>query len=278
MGSTAPCKAGPHVHLDEEPGRLEHSKDDEEMMKMEILLGMTQEEGIQCLLCLMPRCLCHINLELTKLDLKLRKLESGGEEQAVDMGALDEGNPSGPLESEGLTSPEEGSFTPQGPTGGPDSVCTLEQELEKEDEGTSTLEQELKEEEEVRGPVEEGLKVEEEASEEGGEQEPDRKGEGDKVTSNNLLVEMRKRMEMRRQDAEKLEEHRRKKKTAAQKRKEDDRKKEDRKQAENNRSVKEMLRMWSKDDRKETPGSILTNTGLARRMSGREEGRILTGT
>ena len=123
------------------------------------------------------------NFDLTKLERKLRKLEEGGKEQgqeqpeyseggeekAAEKGVLEEGNPGGPLEGEGLTSIEEGSFTPQGPTGGPDSVCTLEQELEKEDEGTSTLEQELKEEEEARGPVEEGLKVEEEASEEGGD-------------------------------------------------------------------------------------------------------------
>ena len=43
--------------------------DDEEQIKMEILLGMTQEEGIPCLLCVMPRYLCDLTLNLTKLDL-----------------------------------------------------------------------------------------------------------------------------------------------------------------------------------------------------------------
>ena len=51
------------------------------MIKMEIMLGMAQEEQIPCLLCVLPRCVCHITIELTKLDLTLRKLEAGQKEK-----------------------------------------------------------------------------------------------------------------------------------------------------------------------------------------------------
>ena len=124
IGGTAPCKAGPHIHPDvdlpskddeEEPTLIdtEESREEEEEWRMEILLGMTQEEGVPCLLCLMPRCLCHITLDLTKIDLRIRKLEGGEEtqsqeppgkdeadaERAVDRGLLGEGGLGGPLES-----------------------------------------------------------------------------------------------------------------------------------------------------------------------------------
>ena len=39
-------------------------EDEEERVKMEIMLGMAQEEGPPCLLCLLPRCICHITLGL----------------------------------------------------------------------------------------------------------------------------------------------------------------------------------------------------------------------
>ena len=94
--STAPCKAGPHDHQEEAQGRREGTEveaeqelDDEEvglskeekdledeMCRMEILLGMAQEEGIPCLLCVMPRCVCHITMNLTKINLKLTQLRS----------------------------------------------------------------------------------------------------------------------------------------------------------------------------------------------------------
>ena len=61
--STAPCKAGPLDHQGEklkEGGK--NWSEEEEMMKMEIMLGMTQEEEIPCFLCLLPRCyLSHYN-------------------------------------------------------------------------------------------------------------------------------------------------------------------------------------------------------------------------
>ena len=47
---------------------------------MEIMLGMAQEEQIPCLLCVLPRCICHINLDIFKTELKLRKLEAGVQE------------------------------------------------------------------------------------------------------------------------------------------------------------------------------------------------------
>ena len=55
---------------------------------MEIMLGMTQEEGLNCLLCLLPRCVCHITIELTKLDLKLKVLRNNDKEEE-DQGAVD---------------------------------------------------------------------------------------------------------------------------------------------------------------------------------------------
>ena len=47
------------------------------MIRMKIMLGMAQEEDKPCLLCVLPRCICHVTNELTKLELKLRKLEAG---------------------------------------------------------------------------------------------------------------------------------------------------------------------------------------------------------
>ena len=49
---------------------------DDEQIKMEIMLGMTQEEGPQCLLCLLPRCICHLTLEIAKIDYKLTQLRT----------------------------------------------------------------------------------------------------------------------------------------------------------------------------------------------------------
>ena len=70
--STAPYKAD-----DEEVGLSKEEKDlEDEECRMEILLGMAQEEGIPCLLCVMPRCVCHITMNLTKINLKITQLRS----------------------------------------------------------------------------------------------------------------------------------------------------------------------------------------------------------
>ena len=174
--STAPCEAGP---LDHQGEKQEEEKDQEmdeeaqderrrenERMMMEIMLGMTQEEGINCLLCLLPRCVCHITLELTKLDLKLKVMRNKDKEEEtkaeadeidavkeedepgekkegrlkqeakVKVGGKDllaEGNLCGLLEEEGLTSNEEGSLLPQETAGAleavaPDSTQALSME------------------------------------------------------------------------------------------------------------------------------------------------------
>ena len=60
------------------------------MIKMEIMLGMAQEQDIPCLLCVLPRCICHITNELTKLDLKLRKLEAGQQHDEEEQVTKDE--------------------------------------------------------------------------------------------------------------------------------------------------------------------------------------------
>ena len=139
-------------------------EEDEEQMRMEIMLGMEQEEGVPCLLCVMPRCLCNITLDLTKLKLKLKELEGGGreassqeppgtdgfeDEMAVAEGVLEDGNLGGPLEGEGLTSNEEGSFTPQGPAGVPESLHTFLPENDEEGEATSVHGTDRKEAEEA---------------------------------------------------------------------------------------------------------------------------------
>ena len=55
--STAPCNAGSHGRQDEEHSEMQEDEEERrERIRMEIMLGMTQEEGIPCLLCLMPRC------------------------------------------------------------------------------------------------------------------------------------------------------------------------------------------------------------------------------
>ena len=117
--STAPCDAGP---LDHQGVRLEEEDqlDRDEVMRMEILLGMEQEEGTLCLLCLLPRCICHITMDLVKLDLRLRQLEAehgvvgdvkDGDEKMRENPDINniseaEGDSSGLLEGEGLTSQE----------------------------------------------------------------------------------------------------------------------------------------------------------------------------
>ena len=135
---------------------------------MEIMLGMTQEEGVPCLLCLMPRCLCHLTLDMTKLNLQIRKLEGGDElssqeppgkdkpeaERAVDKGVLGEGSLGGPLEREGLTSNEEGSFTPQEPAGIPEPLNTLETVLKVEEVAMRVQKSDRKEAEEKAGSKE----------------------------------------------------------------------------------------------------------------------------
>ena len=95
---------------------------------MEIMLGMTQEEGIPCLLCLMPRCICHLSLELAKLETKLLKLRNLDKEKEVKQEMEDpaskdeeEGNLGGLLEGGGLTLSGEGSPSPQEPAGDLDS-------------------------------------------------------------------------------------------------------------------------------------------------------------
>ena len=147
LESTAPCNTGPHIHLEPlEPDESKHEeiitqedelrgeveregrKDDDERIKMEIMLGMTQEEGIPCLLCLMPRCICHLSLELAKLETKLLKLRNLDKEKEVKQEMEDpaskdeeEGNLGGLLEGGGLTLSGEGSPSPQEPAGDLDS-------------------------------------------------------------------------------------------------------------------------------------------------------------
>ena len=145
MESTAPCNTGPHSHLEDlEPGesdvtemmkKKEEVENDEieakeqeqsdglEGIRMEIMLGMTQEEGIPCLLCLMHRCICHITLDLTKIETKLTMLrnkevekEVEEEEEDVPEGEV-EGSPGGLLEDGGLTQIREGSSLHQEPAG-----------------------------------------------------------------------------------------------------------------------------------------------------------------
>ena len=148
MDSTAPCNTGPHAHLedleleelgqgDEAPQEMTEKVEtemdivreeerlvEEERIKMEIMLGMTQEEGIKCLLCMMPRCICHITLALTKIDTKLVQLRSEKCETEVRKEAEApanegevEGGLGGLLEGGGLTQTREGSSPPQEPAG-----------------------------------------------------------------------------------------------------------------------------------------------------------------
>ena len=60
---------------------MEKMQEEEEMIKIEIMLGMTKEEGIPCLLCLRPMCSFHVSLEMIKLDNKLVKLRNMEQEQ-----------------------------------------------------------------------------------------------------------------------------------------------------------------------------------------------------
>ena len=123
--STAPCEAGP---LDRQGVTLEEEDqlDKDEMMRMEILLGMEQEEGTPCLLCLLPRCICHVTMDLLKLELKLKQLEakhevdgqgevkdSDDENPDINDTSDTKGDSSGLLEGEGLTSKKEGSLPPR---------------------------------------------------------------------------------------------------------------------------------------------------------------------
>ena len=240
----------------------EKEAEEEERIRMEIMLGMVQEKGVPCLLCLMPKCLCHLTLELTKLESKSRILEGGEEaprqeppdedglevEKAVDKGVLEDGHLGGPLEGEGLTSNEEG------PAGDPESLHTLISDKNEEGEATSAIELDRKEaEEEVDGRQEPDLDLE-------------------KVKNTELLIQMRKRMKL----AKKQEE----KKIKAQKKKEVDRRKEDKKQATSSRNVEEMLKMWSKDggEKSSSPGNIPLKIDLVRKLPGREQERNLPGT
>ena len=111
-------------------GRNEMNDVDEEeeaeTIKMEIMLGMAQEEGPPCLLCLLPRCICHQTLDITQLELKITKLraaETGQEGQVLgDKGSRAEGSLGGLLDGGGLTNgginpSREGSPPPQEPAG-----------------------------------------------------------------------------------------------------------------------------------------------------------------
>ena len=166
MDSTAPCNTGPHTHLealepDEQRNVVKNGDDDdtrelemmrkldirkqeeimgeEERIKMEIMLGMTQEEGVPCLLCLMPRCICHLTLDLTIIETKLLTLRNKEVEKEVKEEAEDppgegevEGDLGGLLEGGGLTPPGEGSSPPQEPAGNLDTKPEEEQKAEKE--------------------------------------------------------------------------------------------------------------------------------------------------
>ena len=144
--STAQCKAGPHNHLKNEApedpvdqGKQEERKrrmldeEDDEKIKMEIMLGMTQEEGPPCLLCLLPRCICHLTLDIAKLEYKITELRTMGRKEQTkeenltkehraegDLGALLEGG--GLTHNKGGVKPSgEGSSPPPGACGEPGS-------------------------------------------------------------------------------------------------------------------------------------------------------------
>ena len=223
----------------------------------------------------MPRCLCHITLDLTKIDLKLRMLEGGEEtqsqeppdkdksdaERTVDRGLLGEGVLGGPLESEGLTSNEEGSFTPQGPAGNPEPINTLEAVLDAEEVALTVKKIDGKEARETAGSK---------------EQVPGTVEKKKKVTDNELMLKLRERMKL----AEKQEEERKKRKSQAQRRKESDRKKEDKKQAAGSMKVRSMLKLWSREEGGEKPstsGSIPHKLDIVRKPPGTDQGSSLTG-
>ena len=53
-------KRNPRSQEVDENNDVVWDEDEEERVKMEIMLGMAQEEGPPCLLCLLPRCICHL--------------------------------------------------------------------------------------------------------------------------------------------------------------------------------------------------------------------------
>ena len=83
-------------------------ENDEDRVKMEIMLGMAQEEGPPCLLCLLPRCICHLTLEIAKIDCKLTQLRTlePGKEKVEEQEHSAEGSLGGLLEGGGLTHTE----------------------------------------------------------------------------------------------------------------------------------------------------------------------------
>ena len=223
---------------------------------MEIMLGMPQEEEIQCLLCVLPRCVCHITLCLTNLDLKLRKLEVGEKEEEPelevlvehqggaeqDQEVLEKGDLGGPLECEGLTSHEEGSFPPQGPTGDPGP---------KEDGKPSKEQEEVPQTgvvpPDMTGSPSTGSSWKQNPNHDKAEIPNDKELDDTeifndyKVNTTNLMIKLREGQK----HVEKVEEDRKKKKAVGLRRKENDRRKEDVRQAKNNRSVLEMMKHWS---------------------------------
>ena len=99
---------------------LDDKEEKEEMIEMESMLGMTQEERKLCLLCLMPRCICHLTIALDIIETKLDKLRKSEKEVQERNKEEDEGNLGGLLEGGGLTHIEEGSPSPQEPAGDPE--------------------------------------------------------------------------------------------------------------------------------------------------------------
>ena len=249
--STASCEAGPHNHQGEEPEKPEG--EDEEMIRMEIMLGMAQEEGIPCLqdLCVLPRCICHVTNELTKLELKLRKLEAGqlhGDEEeeqvtkddqeeegkkrekaddqtksANNKEVVEKGTLGGPLRSEGLTSYEEGSFPPQGPAGVPGSPISKNPEAKKEE--TSQKEE-----------------TSHQSSQEA------RHKEANKVKCNNLLLKMREGQKQ----AGRQQEDKKQKRAAAKQKREEAKRKEAQELTNSQKSLTQMMNHWRtlEEDRK----------------------------
>ena len=211
---------------------------------MEIMLGMAQEEDIPCLLCVLPRCICHITNELTKLDLKLRKLEAGQqhdeEEQvtkdeqegagrnqeeaedqcmaAKDMEVVEKGNLGGPLRSEGLTSYEEGSFPPQRPAGVPGS------------------------------PKSKILEAKEETSQQEETNQEVHHKEVTKVKCTNLLLKMREGQKQ----ADRQQEDKKQKRAAAKQKREEANRKEAQVLTKSQKSLTQMMKHWRtlEEDRK----------------------------
>ena len=252
--STAPCNAGPLNHQGEKPENEgvdeELDKDKDELMKMEILLGMPWKEDIPCLMCLLPRCVCHITMDLAKLELRMRELEvePGGDDEEVPGSRTEkegheidniseaEGDSCGLLEEEGLTTKVEGSLPPQEPVEEPDAE--EENPPPNRDDPRDKL------------PAKKLMRTEEGTKE--------------------LMNHMRKMMKQ----AAVKEEQVKGRKEAAKKRKESAKLEEQRKQLNGTRSIKDMMQIWGGGGRKSPhTGNPRLNINIGRKLDEARTGR-----